>query len=117
MSDELRGYYPVQEFLHIECDCVPEYGPSHCHLCSGDGQPVEWPCRFAASMGAFAVGLVAVAKAEALRGAANDWTQGAWANTPRHADRITDRMKAAQYAGDWLRARALAVEQDGESNE
>ena len=60
---------------------------------------------------------VAEAKAEALRGAADDWTQGAWANTPRHADRITDRMKAAQYAGDWLRARALAVGQEGESHE
>ena len=61
MSDELRDEYPVQEFLHIGCDCVPEYGPSHCHLCSGDGQPVEWPCRFAASMDAFVVRRVAEA--------------------------------------------------------
>lgn len=28
---------------HIECDCVPDLGPSHCHLCSERlDQHVEW---------------------------------------------------------------------------
>lgn len=47
--------------------------------------------------------------AAVLRSAADAWTQGAWADTPRHTDRIADRMGASQYAGDWLRARADAI--------
>lgn len=32
-----------RETEHIECDCVPEIGPSHCHLCSVNlGHPVSW---------------------------------------------------------------------------
>jgi hypothetical protein len=28
---------------HIECDCVPDLGPSHCHLCSERlGRQVSW---------------------------------------------------------------------------
>lgn len=46
---------------------------------------------------------------QALIDAANDWTGGAWADTPRHADRAADRIAASQYAGDWLRARAAAL--------
>ena len=49
------------------------------------------------------------ARAEALTAAANAWTQGAWASTPRHKDRVADRMAASQYAGDWLRERAEEV--------
>jgi len=41
-----------------------------------------------------------------LNDAADAWTQGGWANTPRRPDRVADRMAASQYAGDWLRARA-----------
>lgn len=36
MSDlDPRGY------LHAKCDCVPDLGPEHCHLCSVSG-PVPW---------------------------------------------------------------------------
>lgn len=29
--------------IHGECDCVPELGPSHCHLCGeAEGHPVPW---------------------------------------------------------------------------
>ena len=49
------------------------------------------------------------ARAEALTDAADAWTQGAWASTPRHKDRVADRMAASQYAGDWLRERAEEV--------
>lgn len=46
MSDEAW-----QETEHGECDCVPNLGPSHCHLCTEavpGGPIVEWssaPCR------------------------------------------------------------------------
>lgn len=32
-----------RDVAHIECDCVPNLGPSHCHLC-GDraGHPIPW---------------------------------------------------------------------------
>lgn len=49
-------------------------------------------------------------RAQALRDAANAWTQGAWADTPRKAERAADRLSAAQYAGDWLRQRAADIE-------
>lgn len=32
----------AREYLHAKCDCVPDLGPAHCHLCSADGSPVEW---------------------------------------------------------------------------
>ena len=32
-----------REVAHIECDCVPDLGPSHCHLCGERvGHPVQW---------------------------------------------------------------------------
>ena len=49
------------------------------------------------------------ARADALAEAADAWTQGAWASTPRHKDRVADRMAASQYAGDWMRERAEEV--------
>lgn len=53
---------------------------------------------------------LASVKADVLRDAADRWTQGAWASTPRHTDRVADRMGASQYAGDWLRAEADRIE-------
>ena len=47
--------------------------------------------------------------ARALREAADAWTQGAWADTPRYAERAQDRIAAANYVGQWLRARADRV--------
>ena len=32
----------ARDHLHAKCDCVPDLGPAHCHLCSADGSPVEW---------------------------------------------------------------------------
>lgn len=54
--------------------------------------------------------VVRTAVVQALREAANAWTQGAWANTPRYADPAQDRLSSAQYAGDWLRSRATKIE-------
>lgn len=32
-----------RDVAHIECDCVPNLGPSRCHLCSERaGHPIEW---------------------------------------------------------------------------
>ena len=47
---------------------------------------------------------------EALRDAADAWTQGAWADTPRHRDIAHDRIAAANYFGQWLRKRANQTE-------
>lgn len=33
----------MREHLHAKCDCVPNLGPAHCHLCSNQqGSPVPW---------------------------------------------------------------------------
>ena len=48
----------------------------------------------------------AKAAERALLNAADAWTHGAWADTPRHAERARDRIAAAQFFGDWLRDRA-----------
>lgn len=32
----------AREYLHAKCDCVPDLGPAHCHLCTGKGAPVKW---------------------------------------------------------------------------
>lgn len=77
--------------------------------------PVQnvWPCpeteRIAAALAPLIEARVREARAESLKAAADAWTQGAWASTPRHKDRVADRMAASQYAGDWLRERAEEV--------
>jgi hypothetical protein len=50
------------------------------------------------------------AAVKALREAADEWQTKGWADTPRHADRIADRMGASQYALNWMRARADRIE-------
>ncbi|MGI8682056.1 MAG: hypothetical protein ACR2JO_07995 [Mycobacteriales bacterium] len=45
-------------------------------------------------------------KAEALREAGDEWTQGRWADAPRRVDRVQERIATAQHVGDWLRDRA-----------
>lgn len=33
-----------RKVAHIACDCVPNLGPEHCHLCSErNGKPTAWP--------------------------------------------------------------------------
>lgn len=33
----------ARERLHAKCDCVPDLGPAHCHLCGNEkGEPVPW---------------------------------------------------------------------------
>lgn len=45
----------------------------------------------------------------ALIDAANAWQRGEWANAPRSADRVQERIANGQYVGDWLRDRAAAL--------
>jgi ribosomal protein L20A (L18A) len=47
--------------------------------------------------------------ARALEEAADTWQTGEWANAPRHANRVADRLGAAQHVSDWLRARAARL--------
>lgn len=47
--------------------------------------------------------------AAVLEEVANDWQTGEWANVPRHANRVADRLGAAQHVSDWLRARAARL--------
>lgn len=48
-------------------------------------------------------------QAQVLREAADEWQTGGWANVPRRADRVADRIGAAQYVCDWLRKRAARL--------
>lgn len=50
---------------------------------------------------------------QSLRQAADDWQQGQWADAPRRADRVQERMANAQFVTDWLRARAERARGDG----
>lgn len=48
----LKGEGDPRDTEHVVCDCLPRYGPPHCHLCSqsaqghsGDWNTVAlWPC-------------------------------------------------------------------------
>jgi hypothetical protein len=52
--------------------------------------------------------------ARALEEAADTWQTGEWANAPRHANRVADRLGAAQHVSDWLRARAARLREGGD---
>lgn len=54
-----------RDYAHIECDCVPDLGPSHCHKC-GDaaGHPVAWADSFHGEIATATVEEVALALSE-----------------------------------------------------
>ena len=83
------------------CAHPDRYGPCTC--------VAELLDDLAAALAPLIEARVREARAEALTDASDAWTQGAWASTPRHKDRVADRMAASQYAGDWLRERAEEV--------
>ena len=42
-QSEEQAKVDPRKYEHIECDCVPDLGPSHCHLCSERlGKPISW---------------------------------------------------------------------------
>lgn len=53
--------------------------------------------------------VAAAAEAAALEAAADTWQRGAWGDTPRKADRVADRIAAANHVTAWLRERAGEV--------
>lgn len=48
----------------------------------------------------------AAAAKEALQETAEAWQTGQWADAPRRADRVQERLANAQHVTDWLRDRA-----------
>jgi hypothetical protein len=46
----------------------------------------------------------------ALSATADKWQWGAWADAPRCADQVKERIANAQFVTDWLRARAKEAE-------
>lgn len=43
--------YDEREYTHMECDCAPGLGVSHCHMCTKMfDKEVEWPCGISESM-------------------------------------------------------------------
>lgn len=47
--------------------------------------------------------------AQALTKVADKWQRGAWADAPRCADRVQERIANGQWVHEWLRARAKEV--------
>lgn len=48
--------------------------------------------------------------AKALNDAADAWQHGQWADAPRRADRIEERIANGQHVTDWLRARTKGAD-------
>lgn len=46
--------------------------------------------------------------ASVLGEAADAWQRGEWANAPRRADRVQERIANGQYVGTWIRALAAS---------
>lgn len=82
----------VRGRLHAECDCVPDLGPAHCHLCGNEkGVPVPWP------------------ECSAVRAAAPEPGEQfsyveKWADGSGVYERIT--FGSASEAREWIRNRA-----------
>lgn len=74
-----------------------------------DGEYIDIPTAREMARHALAAVLSEV-QAQALRDAADEWQTREWANVPRRADRVADRLGAAQYVCDWLRKRAAGSE-------
>lgn len=81
------------------CDCEGTLEEHHTNGCPQDEVAKAWLTQVQRE-----------AKAEALREAAAEWTQGEWAGATRYHNRVADRLASAQYAGDWLRDRADRME-------
>ena len=75
--------------------------------------PIAYPSHVRSAEQAFDRWLEQVkreAKVEALREAADEWTQGKLSEVPRMADRLHERIETANYVGNFLRARADRME-------
>lgn len=52
--------------------------------------------------------------ARVLSEAADAWQSGEWANAPRRADRVQERIANGQHVTQWLRARAATQTEENE---
>lgn len=83
---------------HLKCACGARFEAGkrlhHAHLAN--------------ILAAHVLGLVAAGKAEALREAADAWTQGAWSNVmlPKPTPPAVPVIAYSNRVGDWLRDRA-----------
>lgn len=95
---------------------VTSYDAGDIHGCecgwdlpTGLGWDDKWPA-YHAHVAEQLERVVAEARAEALREAADEWTQGAWANHMVHAsDPAQIRIGSANRFGEWLRGKSAAL--------
>lgn len=86
-----------------ECVFVEEQEP--------EGRLILPPCLVCGCTAMDALNSLRVeAKREALSEAADAWQWGQWADAPRCADRVQERIANGQFVTDWLRARASSVQ-------
>lgn len=90
--------------LDVLCDCgVPEGKSEASHP---RDRTIKLPHHFDCAA-VLAWPVVAAARAEALKQAADEWQQRVWATGPRRKDRLTERIASAQFVANWLRERAF----------
>ena len=77
----------VREHLHAKCDCVPDLGPAHCHLCGNEkGEPVPWPeC--------LAVRVAVPAETEGQR-----WYAACWRDDNGYLNELESKTVVREYA-------------------
>jgi hypothetical protein len=89
----------TDEIVEVAADGLME-------VCYGQELP-EAPIDLARAALEAAAPLIA---GRALNEAADTWQRGAWADAPRRADRVQERIANGQHVGDWLRGCADRIE-------
>ena len=74
-------------------------------VAAATGQSLEAVQEFAAAA-AQLTGWISEVQATELEEAADAWQRGEWADAPRRADIVQDRIAAAEFVGAWIRRRA-----------
>lgn len=74
-----------------------------------DGLPESWRQEWREGARVALEAAASLIEAKALNEAADDWQRGEWANAPRRADRVQERIANGQHVGDWLRERAARL--------
>lgn len=103
----------AEALREARCECGHEAlawhrAPFGC-VRSGIGADDGCPCGHDPASALLASGVVQPredAVREALLAARDAWQWGEWANAPRCADRVQERLANAQHVTDWLTARA-----------
>lgn len=69
----------------------------------------HWPLRWEHREQDHSAHVIAAIQAQALREAADVWQRGAWADAPRRADRVQERIANGEHVSEWLRERAARL--------